>query len=384
MDAAAAIDLPVVWASATASPAPLNDPPRDPLTREALARCGSGESGLQAAAALILSRTLRGLPLPDAEALAFAQRAAGEPHPWARAWAASARALSPEATLRKLDDWLLEDHTPGTRRCAVASGASPDGTLALAVVSVEALADLAPLPTRARTGQWLAVQARLRVPAAGGALVVLGPNGATRRVPAWLDGTTLRARFVLDRPGEFVVQVMASTASGPRPVAEAWVFADVEPPSRAPDAIAPGEEADDAAERAEPADAEGRDEADLASMLAGARKAAGEPALARDARLDAVARDHARQVAFARSVAHDAGDGDPSERLQAAGIGAGALGENVAHAATVALAHRALWASPSHRANMIRRDFERFGVAVARDARGEAWIVETFSAERIP
>jgi uncharacterized protein YkwD len=380
MDAAAAIDPPVVWAPATASPAPLNDQPRDPLAREALARCGNGESGLQAAATLILSRTLRGLPLPDAEALAFAQRAAGEPHPWARAWAASARALSPEATLRRLDDWLLEDHAPGTRRCAVASGAGPDGTVALAVVSVEALADLTALPTRARTGQWLAVQARLRVPAAGGALVVLGPNGATRRVPAWLDGTTLRARFVLDRPGEFVVQVMASTATGPRPVAEACVFADVEPPSHAPNAIAPGEDATDPAEAA---DAEGRDEADLASMLAGARKAAGEPALTRDARLDAVARDHARQVAFAQSVAHDAGDGDPSERLQAAGIGTAALGENVAHAATVALAHRALWASPSHRANMIRRDFARFGVAVARDARGDAWVVETFS-ERIP
>jgi uncharacterized protein YkwD len=54
-------------------------------------------------------------------------------------------------------------------------------------------------------------------------------------------------------------------------------------------------------------------------------------------------------------------------------------GENVAHATTVALAHRALWASPSHRANLLRREFESVGVAVARDDRGDAWVVETFA-----
>ncbi|HEX4447099.1 MAG TPA: CAP domain-containing protein [Polyangiaceae bacterium] len=376
MDAAAALDPPVVWASATASPSPLtDDAPRDPLEREARARCGEGEAGLRAAASLVLARALLGLPLPDAETLAFAQRAAGEPHPWARAWAASAKTLAPDVTLRRLDDWLLEDHAPGTRRCAVASGTGADGTRALAVVTVEALADLAPLPTRARTGQWLAVQARLRVggtpvQTVGGTLIVLAPNGATRRVPAWLDGTTLRARFALDRPGEFVVQVMASTASGPRPVAEARVFADVEPPAHAPEQTAPGEDA---------ADPRASDDAGLAAMLAGAREVAGEPGLTRDAKLDAIARDHARQVAFAQSVAHDAGDGDPSERLQSAGIGARVLGENVAHAPTVTLAHRELWASPSHRANMLRRDFDRVGVAVVRDAHGEAWVVESFT-----
>jgi uncharacterized protein YkwD len=84
-------------------------------------------------------------------------------------------------------------------------------------------------------------------------------------------------------------------------------------------------------------------------------------------------------MAAAHVLAHDAGDGAPIERLRSAGIEPREAGENVAHAATVALAHRALWASPSHRANMLRRDFDRVGVAVARDERGEAWIVETFA-----
>jgi uncharacterized protein YkwD len=240
-------------------------------------------------------------------------------------------------------------------------------------VAVDALADLAPLPTRARTGQWLTVGARMRVPASGGAVMVLGPSGAPRRVTAWFEGATLRARFALDRPGEFKVQVLASTATGPRPVVEATVFADATPPSHA------GEEG--ASEDA-PADATQDDDESsaLARMLASARAESGEPPLARDARLDALAAEHARSMAAAQTVAHDVGNGDPGARVQAAGLWYDALGENVAHAVTAALAHRSFWASPSHRANMLRRDFSHVGVAAVRDARGDLWVVETFAA----
>jgi uncharacterized protein YkwD len=211
----------------------------------------------------------------------------------------------------------------------------------------------------------------MRVPASAGTVLVLGPGGAPRRVPAWFDGTTLHARFALDRPGEFTVQVLATTAAGPRPVVEATVFADAEPPARGSTELAPGEDA---------AVGAASDDDALALMLATARAASGEPPLVRDARLDAIARDHARRMAAARNVAHDAGDGDPSERLLDAGLTTRSLGENVAHAATVTLAHRSLWASPSHRANMLRRDFERVGVGIERDDRGEVWVVETYAS----
>ena len=107
-------------------------------------------------------------PCRSSDALAFAQRAAGEPHPWARAWAASARELSTDATLRKLDEWLARRSRAAPAAVRGRERRGPDGTRALAVVAVDALADLAPLPTRARTGQWLTVSARLRVPASGG------------------------------------------------------------------------------------------------------------------------------------------------------------------------------------------------------------------------
>jgi uncharacterized protein YkwD len=405
MDPAVAKDPPAIWAQATSSPGAPADPPRDALEREALARCGPAEAGLSEAARQVAARAVQGLPLPDADALAFAQRVAGEPHPWARAWAASARALPiagkpldgptegkpldgptegepldglSDTTLRRLDDWLLQDHEPRLRRCAVASGVAADGTRTLAIVAVDALADLASVPVRGRTGQWLTVEARLHVQAAGGEILVLGPSGAPRRVPAWFDGTTLRARFALDRPGEFTVQVLASTASGPRPVAEARVFADVEPPAHASTEHVPGEDAGNApASDGTPA----RPDADaLAAMLSAARESAGEPPLTRDARLDALARAHAEHMVASQTLAHDAGDGDPVERARAAGLATRTLGENVAHAASVALAHRALWASPSHRANMLRRDFDRVGVAVVRDDHGDAWAVEAFAA----
>lgn len=372
----APVDPPAIWAEVSSSPVALSAAPADTLERDALARCGPGDEGLRGAADDVVFRSLRGLPMPDSDALAFAQRAAGEPHPWVRAWAASARALSPDATLRRLDEWLAEDREPRLRRCAVASGTAPDGTRALAVVAVEALADLAPLPTRARTGQWLTVGARLRVPASAGAVLVLGPSGAPRRVPAWFDGGTLRARFALDRPGEFTVQVVATTATGPRPVLDATVFADAAPPAHANRDAAPGEEAALAPRDGAPDD----ESLGLASMLAAARAESGEPPLSPDARLDAIARQHARAMATAHALAHDSGDGDPEARMQAAGLSWQALGENVAHGATLALAHRALWASPSHRANMLRRDFEDVGVAAVRDERGDVWVVETFAS----
>jgi len=78
----------------------------------------------------------------------------------------------------------------------------------------------------------------------------------------------------------------------------------------------------------------------------------------------------------AGSATHDAGDGSPIERLASAGIVAREAGENVAHAATLALAHRALWNSPSHRQNLVRADFTRAGLAAISAPDGSVWITE--------
>jgi uncharacterized protein YkwD len=352
------------WASWSASPLRLDEARLGPLERAALETCGPGETGLRVTALALLARKLHGLPLPELDAVEATQRAAGEPHPWPRVWAASARTLDRESTMQTLATWLASEPSARTRRCGVAAGSSDDGRSTLVVVAVDALADLQPLPTRARTGQWLSVDARL-FHASGGRVVVMGPSGAARTLPSWFDGSALHARFAAEGPGETMVQVVAELRDGPRPVLEAEVFTDVEPSSPGEERAAPGEEL-----------GAGSPDADrLSAMVTAARTSAGLAPLTRDARLDAVALAHAERMAATHDLAHDAGDGDPVQRLQVAGIPARDLGENVAHAGTIPLAHRALWSSPSHRANVLGR-FTRMGVGVVRDGKGDVWAVE--------
>jgi uncharacterized protein YkwD len=337
--------------------------------REATEECGVGDEGLRRVAQEVLALKLAGSRLPEPDGIALAQRAAGEPHPWARAWASRAKGAAAEALLPELARWL--GRATSARRCGAASGMAADGARVLAVVAVDALADLAPLPTRTRVGQWLTVEARLRAPARGGQVLVLGPTGPPRPLLTSVDRSTVRARFAADHSGAFTVQVMADTDSGPRPVLEASVFADVEPPQGLAAGAAPGESQLTSA----------RDDSDaLLRMLAAAREEAGQLPLVRDPRLDQVAREHCVRMSRAQELVHDAGDGDPDARLEARGLGPRNAGENVAHAPSLVQAGRALWASPSHRLNMLRAEFRRVGIGVVH-ADADVWVTETFAGD---
>jgi uncharacterized protein YkwD len=344
----------------------------DSLERATLGRCGTGDAALGAAARAIAARRAGEGRLADLEQIALAQRAAGEPHPWARLWAATAASLEESTVTRGLDGWLSGVGAPALRRCGVGSAVGARGERTLVVLVVDAMADLSPLPTRARLGQWLTVEARMRVAASGGKVFVAGASGLPREVPAWFDGSTIHARFAPSSAGAMTVQVVADLASGPRPVLEAAVFADTDPPSVIRPQPAPGEDARACACAAPPAS----EECTLERMLTTARASVGLPPLSPDATLASVARAHAARMAAAKRLAHDAGDGGPADRVRAGGLEVSDLAENVAHAPTIELAHRALWASPSHRANMLRAGMDRVGVGVVRDELGEAWVVE--------
>lgn len=369
--ALARADTPWTWSAASSSPASLAGSSLTDREAELLSHCGRPEAGLREVAKRVIARKLAGEPYMDQELLALAQRAAGEPHVWPRAWVVSGRALDHESTVAKLEAWRKSFNDLGQRRCGVATTTASDGTQVVAAVALDALADLAPLPTRAHAGTWLTLEATLLVPAEGARVVLVGPGGSPRSVPTSFDGVRVRARFAPDRPGEFTVQVVAQVATGPRPVLEARVFADVEPPEEAAAAPAPGE---DAAGETRGAEA-------LARMLASLRASRGLRPLVRDPRLDALALAHAKAMQAARTVGHDVGDGDPAHRLQAAGFAARASGENVAHAQTVQLAHRALYASPSHRTNSLRADYTHLGVAAVEGPDGSVWVAEMFAAD---
>ena len=367
---------PLVWAAWTASPTLITEPTgaRD---AELLAHCGAGEAGLrEAAKRVVRERITEGAHL-DVDRLEMTLRASGEPHVWPRAWVVSGRALDRDATLAKLDAWRASFRDDGERRCGIASATTSDGTEFIAAVALDALADLAPLPLRTHIGTWLTVDAKMLASARGAHVVIQGPEADSHRVPSWTreeNGEThVIARFAPDRAGAFTVQLVADVSTGPRPILEARVFADVDPPDHVEAPIAPGEEAARSVRTASESDA-------LLLMVASLRESERLVPLVRDARLDALALSHARHMLAARTVGHDVGDGDPQERLEDSGARARVVGENVAHAASIRLAHRALYASPSHRANLLRDDFTRVGVAAVDDADGSVWVVELFAA----
>jgi uncharacterized protein YkwD len=173
-----------------------------------------------------------------------------------------------------------------------------------------------------------------------------------------------------DQAGPWLVQVLATTDTGPRPVLEADLTAGGAEALRAGPAAVPGIHAGQ--QIADPSDA-------LAAMLREARRLEGLPPLLRDPVLDRIALEHVRRMMQTGLVAHDVGDGTPPERAAAAGVTPGEVGENVSRAATPSLAHRSLWESPSHRRNLLHERYQRVGVAAVRDGRGEIWAAQLFT-----
>ena len=355
------------WKEATLSPRPGGA--FDPRDRDLLAACGAGDDALAGAAQLWGERKLRGLTELDVSDVSFALRAAGSPYVWPRIWSLEGRVLDRAEAERLMRRWLESFDDGGERRCGIASLAASDKQL-IVVVAVDVIADLSSLPTRVRSGEWLDVRARLLVPPRAAEVVILGPIGRPKKVTLSLQGGEVRARFAADRSGTWLAQVVADVGAGPRPVAEALIHADLEPPAVYRATPAPGEEA--AQQGDDPATA-------IARMVNAARLAEGLPALRRDGRLDAIAEKQAQAMRTAGRVGHDLGFGSPGDRVTAVGLEVAAVGENVSHAPMVARAHRSLWASPSHRGNLLHPRYDAVGVGAVTGNDGTLWVCELFA-----
>ena len=354
------------WQTATASPEPVG--PDTPAQTGLLGEgCLRRDGALDRVARALVERFDAGGPLPDTAELELLLRQQGSPYVWPRSFARS-QSHAPGLAGPRLRSWLTNSAPAGEPRCGLAITERGNES-SVAVVAADVLADLEPLPLQARVGGWLTLRATMLVPASGAKVVLLGPSGSPRPLPTAFDGRRLSAPFALDRPGRFLVQVLAEVEGGPRPVLEALVFAEVEPPVRAEPEPAPGESAADPG--LEPAQA-------LERLLAQARTEEGLPALRRDEHLDRVAQGHAEAMRDAGRVAHDLGRGDPAERVRAAGLELISAGENVALAGNAVLVHRKLFASPSHRSNMLSRSFDAVGFGAVRDDAGRVWACQLF------
>ena len=106
-------------------------------------------------------------------------------------------------------------------------------------------------------------------------------------------------------------------------------------------------------------------EARMLDLLNSERAQRGLNPLRADPELAEVARAHSRDM-FARGYfSHVAPDRrDPFDRMRAAKVRYLIAGENLALAHTLAAAHRGLMESPGHRANILRPQFGRVGIAV--------------------
>lgn len=356
---------PFAWHASTSSPRPV-EAAREPLYQ----LCGPAEQSLEQVARRSAMRQLRGEATAGGDELAASLRAAGGPYLWPRLWSLRGGEVSDEELARRVSAWLGKSATTGQRRCGIVRTELDSGERLVTVTTVDALADLESLPTVTRSGAWLSLRARMLVPANDAKVVLLGPRGAPRTVLASLSGDTIRASFVVDQPGSWLVQVLATVSIGPRPVLEARIQADGAPPFAYASEPAPGEDAG-----AGPGD----ERAALSRMIDAARASERLPKLTASAELTRVAQEHTDAMIQKRTVGHDVGEGDWTERLLAAGVPVEHAGENVASASSLSRAHRALWASPSHRANLLDPRFTRIGLGIRKTDDGRVWVTQVFA-----
>jgi len=352
------------WSEDTHSPRPV---PTNDRHDELLAGCSEGDAALAVVARQLAARTISA---DDSDAITRALRAAGNPHVWPRAFVLQGRRIDPNEARARVARWLASFEQPARLRCASAF-AENGGQRSLAAVAVDARADLDPVPMRVRTASWVTVNAHALVHARGAKVVVLAPTGVPRMLPTSFSEGQVLARGNVDQPGRWLFQVVLDTENGPRPALEALVFAGTEPRTEL-ECPARGEDAGPSTDEA----------ASLTRMLGLARQSEGVPPLLRSGELDALARAHADRMMRTRKLAHDVGNGDPRERADQGLVAADEIGENIAHTPTPALAHRALWSSPSHRANILERRYGRLGIGVSRDPDGTLWVAELFASPR--
>lgn len=339
------------WSSAIAGPKPTQAP----------LACGPGDEALvRAARAVARSRTPQS-GLPGATEMKLAVQREGSPLVWPRAfiaWGSDAQSLASSSKSARPQEGEL---------CGEALERLPDGSYALAVIFATARASLAPLPRQVRVGEWVTIDANLLGSAQStqsAKVYIAHEKEAPYAVPTTLDRGHIIARFSAKAPGVHSVQVVLNAGDGPKPILEAAVFAGVAPSDKryldGDKIVVSNETAPDAR---------------LLAYLLQARE--GRP-LERRAALDAVALVHNTRMRDQKKLAHTVDDGTPSDRVLGAHIPAKIIGENVALAKTVEEAHQALMASPSHRGNILSKDFRAVGLSVLSDADGNVWVTEVF------
>jgi uncharacterized protein YkwD len=110
------------------------------------------------------------------------------------------------------------------------------------------------------------------------------------------------------------------------------------------------------------------------------RRIAGFAPLMPHATIRAAARIHARELFALGYLSHRSRDGrSPNQRVKGLGVRVRVVGENLAYAATVRDAHKALLASQAHRHNILFPGYRLTGIAVLDGGPFGVLVVQDFS-----
>lgn len=121
-------------------------------------------------------------------------------------------------------------------------------------------------------------------------------------------------------------------------------------------------------------------EAEMLEMVNRERTRAGLRPLRRDEQLRQAARAHSREMLELGYFSHTSPEGSsPADRAGRAGARFAIVGENLAYAPTVQIAHEGLMNSPGHRANILRAEFGRVGIGVIRSQRRGLMFTQEFA-----
>ncbi|HEU5434271.1 MAG TPA: CAP domain-containing protein, partial [Thermomicrobiales bacterium] len=122
-------------------------------------------------------------------------------------------------------------------------------------------------------------------------------------------------------------------------------------------------------------------EGEMLNLVNQERENVGLAPLTVDPTLTAAARAHSEEMFRLGYFSHDSPTGgDPAARLVAAHIPFVLMGENIAWAPTVALAHEGLMNSPGHRANILNAAFSRVGIGIIQSPDRGLMISQEFAS----
>ena len=111
--------------------------------------------------------------------------------------------------------------------------------------------------------------------------------------------------------------------------------------------------------------------ASFVSKANAARQSRGMRAYVVKSDLAAVATRHSQRMASKNSLYHNPNLGSEVSGWQI-------VGENVGSGGSVDSIHQALMDSPTHRANILSREFTEIGVGTVTDSRGVIWVTQVF------